>query len=99
MRVGSTPTRPTYMGMVPNKEIREAFLRSALSASDVANYCGWFRGKYKQADDTRVNRALGLMKVKNKSGYAFNKRMHEETALKIIEAMNYDPVDFRDTGL
>lgn len=85
--------------MVPNKELREAFQRSHLTAKDVARLCEWYKGKNPKPDDSRVYRALGMMKVKNRSGYAFNKNITEDNALKLIEAMGYDAVDFRDSGL
>jgi hypothetical protein len=85
--------------MVPNKEIREAFERSHMTAKEVARGCDWYKGKKRLPDDTRVKRALGLATVKNKGGYQFNHHVTEDTALKLVHAMGFDPVDFREIGL
>lgn len=87
------------MKLVPNKEIREAFLRSGLQAADVANFCGWLR-KNGMPDTTKLNRSLGIESQKNKDGTHYrNTRMAEQSALEVIEALNLDPVDFRDSDL
>jgi len=83
-------------GYVPNQPIREAFLRSGLTTYDVALFCKWVKGKQKSPDTTRVERYLGLKAMK---GVRFNVSIAEHNALKIIEALNLDPVDFRDIGL
>lgn len=84
---------------VPNHEIREAFLRSGLNVNDVANFCGWLK-KNGMPDTTRVSRMLGLSDYSNKKGEKIrNKSMHENSAYAIIQALNLDPVDFRDSGL
>lgn len=106
MRPGSNPGRGTVrkrkVGYVSNKEIREAFLRSGLSTYDVASYIGWFKGKGNGIgpDTSRVERILGLRTYKNGHGrMCTNVSMSEENALKVIEALNFDPVDFREIGL
>jgi len=99
-------SRPTYMetkvrkGYVPNQPIREAFLRSGLSSYDVAAFCGWLkmkRGKLGAPDTSKVERCLGLRAASGSS--IFNKSMTEKNAIELIEALNLDPVDFRDIGL
>lgn len=87
------------MQLVPNKELREAFIRSGLTTMDVANFCGWLR-KSGKPDATKVGRALGILEQRNRNGRMYtNTRTSEEIALKIIKALNLDPVDFRDIGL
>lgn len=84
---------------VPNKELREAFLRSNMTAHDIALFCGWVK-KSGTPDTTKLMRSLGLNSHKDKSGKVrTNTNMQEKTALKIIKALNLDPVDFRDIGL
>jgi hypothetical protein len=87
-------------GNVPNKEIREAFLRSGLTSAQVAAFCGWMRGKSPRPDTTRVERALGLKTTISGTGrVTINRSVSYDNAIKLIQAMNYDPVDFRDIGL
>lgn len=86
--------------LVPNKEIREAFIRSGLNVNDVANFCGWLKNDG-MPDTTRVGRMLGLVEATNKRGGGkyFQNQMAESSALQIIEAIGLDPVDFRESGL
>jgi hypothetical protein len=87
-------------GYVPNAPIREAFIKSGISAYDLAGFCGWAKGKDGTPDGSRVERLLGLRPYKNGHGrLSTNVSMSEENALKIIEALHYDPVDFREIGL
>lgn len=83
---------------VPNKELREAFLRSGLNVNDVARFCGRFK-KNGMPETTGINRALGLVPQVSKGRTYYNTHIQDETALKIIRALNLDPVDFRDIGL
>jgi hypothetical protein len=87
-------------GYVPNAPIREAFIKSGISTYDLASFIGWIKGAGKEPDTTRVERALGLRSYKNGKGESTtNISISEENALKIIEAIHYDPVDFREIGL
>jgi hypothetical protein len=86
------------MNLVPNKELREAFLRSGLSSHVVAEFAGWFR-KNGEPDTAKLLRSLGIASYNSHNGRITNKRMTEENALDVIRALNLDPVDFRDIGL
>lgn len=50
---------------------------------------------YAGMDDSAVGRALGLTPVQDRrrGRTYYNKRMREATALKIMHALNLDPVD------
>ncbi len=86
-------------GNVPNKPIREAFLRSGLSTYDVALFCDWLKGKAKHPDTSKVERMLGLREYKSHGRIIKNSSMAEHNALKVVEAIGLDPVDFREIGL
>lgn len=89
------------MDLVPNREIREAVLRSGVSLFDIAAFCGWLKPDGKP-DTTKITRLLGLAYcTDNRVGAAKYKRenMSVTNALAIIKAINLDPVDFRDSGL
>lgn len=88
------------MARVPNKEIREAFLRSGYGINDVCRWAGWLK-KNGAPDVTSFGRALGLLPNYNHRSKKkhFQKNINETTALRIIEALGLDPVDFREIGL
>ena len=84
---------------VPNESIREAVIRSGVSCYEIAAFIGWSR-KNGVPDITRVERYLGMKPWKNRKGeQQYSRSMAEKNALKIIEAINLDPVDFREIGL
>lgn len=90
--------RKSKKGTVPNETIREAVIRSGVSCYQIAAFVGW--GKDSGPDVTRVERYLGIKPWKNRKGeYQYSRSMAEANALKIIEAINLDPVDFREIGL
>lgn len=86
------------MKLVPNAELREAFLRSGEAASSVAAFAGWVT-KSGKPNTTKLFRALGIHDQMDNGRRYFNTRISEKSALELIEALNLDPVDFRDIGL
>lgn len=87
-------------GYVDNTPIREAFMKSGISSYELAAYMGWTKDKEGKPDPTRVERVLGLRPYKTGRGkLSTNVSMSEKNALQIIEALHYDPVDFREIGL
>lgn len=80
------PGRP---GTIPNELVREAFLRSGLSAGEVAIKIGWMqRGK---GDGARLKRALGVLRCRDENGSTYvNRRINVETATLIAEAIGVD---------
>jgi hypothetical protein len=72
------------MCQVPVAPLREAFLRSGLTATEVARAAGWVRH---QADCARVARSLGLRGSQEFVTYA--------NALVLADAIGVDPVDVR----
>lgn len=75
------------MARVSNAPFREAFLRQRIPLKTLAAYAGM--------DDTACGRALGVspLKDKRRGETYYNARMEERTALKIMHALNLDPVD------
>jgi hypothetical protein len=89
-RAGRAPVDPA--------PLREAFLRSGISANEVARRLGWMRpawGKYRspQPDQGRLTRALGLRPYNPGHGYPqrFRSGIKHETAEQIARAINVDP--------
>jgi hypothetical protein len=80
---------------VPNDALREAFLASDRTASDLARSLGYFRiVKGRQvADDAPVRRALGLRTYRRKGREMRQRFMHYDTAVRFCEALGLDPVD------
>jgi hypothetical protein len=90
----------------PVEPIREAVQASDLPLNTIAVNLGYLRktrGRYIKGDTARVKRHLGIMPQYNvkvrQSGQvyrhkAYSKNMKYETALKIINALGLDPVDF-----
>jgi hypothetical protein len=77
-------------GEVPVGPIRDAFLRSGVSASELARRLGWTR-----PDSLRVHRQLGMHLDTNGHGVPVR---HRETtsmgrAFEILEALGIDPAD------
>jgi hypothetical protein len=81
--------------------LRDAFLGSGLSASEVARRLGWqrkhlHRGKYRQMPDaSRVTRMLGIRVYAPGRGYPSRARcgMSYENAAKLADAIGVDPID------
>jgi hypothetical protein len=98
----STIERSSTVDLVEVAPIRDAFLRSGLTLSDVAWNAGWMRlhrGKV-WADASRVGRCLGLKAQSSRAGERrFVKRVHYEVAVALVRAIGYDPVDFREIGI
>lgn len=68
--------------------LREAFLRSGVSAHAVARELGWTR-----PDGARVRRALGIS-VQHSRGCRFYQRsMSYDRAVRIAEAIGVDPAE------
>ncbi len=83
--------------LVPNTPLRKAVLASDKALSDVCRTIGWFRhDQRRNAPDTaRLKRALGIL-PSYKSGYAPKPtvKVNYGTALAIVRALDFDPVDF-----
>lgn len=78
---------PGYIGKVDNAPLREAFLASNRTASDIARSVGWLdRGS---PDTSRVRRALGLRDdLSGTNGIRSRRRLIDaETAGLIAEAL------------
>lgn len=91
----------TRSGHIDVTLLREAYLHSELSASEVAKRIGWLHddGKgYMKGDTSRVQRTLGLKPYDpgNGSPIKYRTEIRYETAELIARAIN---VDFRDVGL
>jgi ribosomal protein S27AE len=77
--------------------LRDAFLKSDLTASEVARRLGWSRGRsYTGApmpDGSRVRRALGLCLYDPGKGYPkkYRERMTHDMAERLMRAMHLDP--------
>lgn len=85
----------TVRSCVPNDALREAFLASERSASDLARDLGYYRSMRgrQTADEAPVRRALGLRTYKS-NGRVFRQRfMRYDTAVRYCEALGLDPVD------
>ena len=83
---------------VPNDQIREAFLRSGLSASEVAIRCGWYiGGNQTEGDSTKVRRALGIAPSISVTKYDRYRRtqmtVSEADAVLILRAIDVAPRD------
>jgi hypothetical protein len=78
---------PGKPGKVPNHLVREAFLSSNMTATQVAWSLGWMSGREK-ADGSRVKRALGLSPdVSGSTGRkSFRRMIDAEQAELIAEA-------------
>jgi hypothetical protein len=76
--------------------LREAFLRSGLTAGDVARTLGWTRTNYGRRvnDSGRVKRYLGISPCQG-GGQAprLRERCSYKTAVMLAEAIGVDPVD------
>lgn len=74
--------------------LREAFLRSGLSAADVARALGWTCQAHGRphADGPRVKRALGLKPQQNGDGLVTTRqRCSYEMAVRLAAAIGVDP--------
>ena len=75
---------------VPVAPLREAFLRSDVTASELARRLGWVR-----PDSSRVGRQLGLLQScdgRTRQPYIRETTTYER-ALEICAALGIDPVD------
>ncbi len=89
-----TPATPPPSGFVENRPLREAFESSRTTASLLAFRLGYERrtpSGGKAADIAPVRRALGLQAS---AAGQFQSRMQIRTALRYVEALGLDPVDF-----
>lgn len=75
---------------VPVAPLREAFLRSDMTAGDLARALGWMK-----ADHQRVARQLGLQHDTNGHGSPTRSRgtMSYNRAVQIAEALGIDPTE------
>lgn len=86
---GGVCPAPGYR-QTPNIALREAFLASGVSASQVACRLGWMaRGS---PDTSRVRRTLGLMPDSSLSG-SYRRSVAPATFSKIAEAINVIPAE------
>lgn len=97
----------THPDLVPNAPLREAFLRSEMTASDVCRAIGWVRTCQRRGRRTlqtsgqtsRLKRALGLASSWHNRPYG--RRRYESTqshlsygtAVSIALALGVDPVE------
>lgn len=73
--------------------LREAFERSGLNFSDLANSLGYMRSG-RRADPSPVRRALGFKRYTTRGCLCPPQQsMREATALRYAEALGLDPVD------
>ncbi len=87
---------------VPNAPIREAVLRAVqrgeTNYSQLAVRCGWTRSRAGSTfgETTRLKRHLGLaMSYDAKGDYTLTtETMRYDVAVKIVDALGLDPVDF-----
>lgn len=81
---------------VPVAPLREAFLRSPLSRTELALALGWEHNG--RPDGTRVERALGLVPTpvspKDGGGSNIRQSVKYKTAVAICRALGLAPVDF-----
>jgi hypothetical protein len=75
---------------VPVAPLREAFLRSGVTAYELARRLGWTK-----PDPDRVEKQLGLRRDTNGHGSSTTLRgtTSQARALEIIRALDIDPVD------
>lgn len=79
--------------MVPNKPLREAFLSSGITATELAWRLGYIRHRGRWVgDEAPVRRALGIH-AHSTHGYPkrLQEHMGEKLALRYAEALNLDP--------
>jgi transcriptional regulator with XRE-family HTH domain len=76
---------------VPVDRLRDAFLVSDRSTSDVARGMGWFKGNGK-ANEGSVTAALGLRAVPTRKGCRYvRKTVDIDTAERLAKAIGVDP--------
>lgn len=76
--------------LVSNGPLREAFMRSPLSQSELARRLGWMRVT---PDYVRVRRALGLKRDNAGAPSRWRREIDYDTAVSMCRAMGVDPVD------
>jgi len=82
---------------IPNAPLREAFLESGLTLSEVCYRLGWTRMQNARviADVSPLKRALGLQPWTNGQGRSYTSRLvGTEKAARILRALDLDPIDF-----
>lgn len=81
-------------GDVPVEPLREAFLRSGVSAYELAIRLGWTRAEpSRRPDVTRVKRSLGLMPYRSNGRRMVRRKVRYERAVELADAMNVDPYE------
>jgi hypothetical protein len=78
--------------MVPNMELKAAYLASSIGISEVARNVGWL--KTGKPDTARTKRALGL--IANGANKKPQEKITYDNALALTSALGLDP---RDVGL
>lgn len=73
---------PGRIGKVPVAPLREAFLRSPMTAAEVARDLGWWAGK--DADSARVKRTLGLRDDCNGAGRHSRRTVADAETVRLI---------------
>lgn len=81
-------SNPGEIDLAPIHAAVEARVREGASWRSIALRAGWKSGGL--GDSTNLKRRLGLKPV----GGVTSRKMRYETALRIVEAINGDPVDF-----
>jgi hypothetical protein len=87
-------------GEVPVAPLRSAFLRSGVSAYEVAARLGWTRrGRYighEIPDTSRVKRTLGLKPYRTNGRNVVRQRVTYDRAVEVADAIG---VDFHEVGV
>lgn len=81
---------------VPVFYLCRAFHESGIDAAEGANNMGWFHSKNDIPDSSRFLRTIGLRPMReSKDGEPsiYRKTVKYEQAVKLCEAMHYDPID------
>ena len=74
---------------IPNAPLRAAFLRSNLTAAEVARRAGWWSSG--GVDTSRVNRTLGLMQETSRGESRFRESVDVEIVALLAEAIGVAP--------
>jgi len=80
---------------VPVKYLQQAFEESSVDAQQGANNMGWFHSN-ETADSSRFLRTIGLRPINQSRADrpdSYRTHVKYELAVRLAEAMQYDPVD------
>lgn len=84
-----TPASTRQAAKVDNAPLRQAFVDSGLTATEVAERCGWLqRGN---ADTSRVKRVLGILPESSNGRRYHRREVGSDTAALVAGALGLDP--------